>query len=358
MVNTAFWKGKKVFVTGHTGFKGAWLSLWLAHMGAEVYGYATKPPTNPSFYEVCQVESRLAGVTYNDIRNLDALCFAVRSAQPDIVIHMAAQPIVRKSYVNPLETYEINVLGTLHLLEAVRCAIAEGCSIKAVINVTTDKCYDNKEWDWAYRENDDLGGRDPYSSSKACSELLTTAYRASFFAGEKGVAVASARAGNVIGGGDWAEDRLIPDCMAAMIKGESINIRNPSSIRPWQHVLEPLGGYLLLGEKLVTVGKTYAEAWNFGPDEAEVYSVEQVVEMLCAKWGGEATYQTELPADHLHEARMLRLDCSKAKLRLGWKPQWKISETLDKVVEWTQSWINNEDMAKISIKQIHAYLGE
>lgn len=357
-MNTAFWKGKKVFVTGHTGFKGAWLSLWLDHMGAEVYGYALKPPTSPSFYEVCQVESRLAGVTYNDIRNLDALCLAVQSAQPDIVIHMAAQPIVRKSYVNPIETYEINVLGTLHLFEAVRCALAEGFSIKAVINVTTDKCYDNKEWDWAYRENDVLGGRDPYSNSKACSELLTTAYRASFFSGEKGVAVASARAGNVIGGGDWAEDRLIPDCMAAMIKGESIRVRNPSSVRPWQHVLEPLGGYLHLAEKLMTVGETFAEAWNFGPDETEVYSVEQVVELLCAKWGGEATYQLQLPVDHLHEAHMLRLDCSKAKLRLGWKPQWNISETLDKVVEWTQSWINNEDMVKTSIKQIRAYLGE
>ncbi|MDQ8738623.1 CDP-glucose 4,6-dehydratase [Paenibacillus sp. LHD-38] len=352
----AFWQGKRVFLTGHTGFKGAWLSIWLSYLGAEVHGYSLRPPTKPSLYELAQVETRLAGVIYDDIRNLDALRSVILNARPDIIIHMAAQPLVRKSYLEPLETYQINVMGTVHLFEAIRSAIAADHSIKAVINVTTDKCYENKDWEWGYRETDSLGGNDPYSNSKACSETITNAYRTSYFSGAAGCAVATARAGNVIGGGDWANDRLVPDCLDAIMKGKPISLRNPSFVRPWQHVCEPLGGYLQLAEKMYDEGHSYEGAWNFGPDESDFHSVEGVTSLLCSKWGDSAAYRYEFGEQQAKESPMLRLDSSKAKHRLGWKPKWTISQSLDKVVDWTQSWIRDGDAAGITISQIKAYM--
>ncbi|MDF2790550.1 MAG: CDP-glucose 4,6-dehydratase, partial [Neobacillus sp.] len=264
MVNQDFWKNKNVFVTGHTGFKGSWLSLWLHSLGANVTGYSLTPPTTPSLFQLCQLE-QVIPTHYGDIRDQKALENALHSATPDIVIHMAAQPLVRASYVNPVETYATNVMGTVNLLESVRTAVQKGINIKAVVNVTTDKCYSNQEWPWGYREHDTLGGYDPYSNSKACSELVTDAYRNSFFQGKVGIG--SARAGNVIGGGDWAVDRLLPDCFRTLQTGGTIKIRNPYAIRPWQHVLDPLSGYLSLAEKLYSEGKTFAEGWNFGPDD-------------------------------------------------------------------------------------------
>ena len=269
-MNKDFWKGKKVLVTGHTGFKGSWLCLLLSSLGANVAGYSLRPPTSPSLFELCHID-RLVTTRYADIRDLNTLQATILEEKPEIIIHMAAQPLVRASYLNPVETFEINIMGTVNLLEAVRNALHKGIPIKAVINVTTDKCYENKEWLWGYRENDALGGYDPYSNSKACSELVTDAYRKSFFHVENyeshSVVIATVRAGNVIGGGDWAADRLIPDCIRTLLEGEKIKIRNPYAIRPWQHVLDPLSGYLLLAEKLYADGTLYSEGWNFGPDD-------------------------------------------------------------------------------------------
>ncbi|MCF7622623.1 MULTISPECIES: CDP-glucose 4,6-dehydratase [Bacillaceae] len=356
-MNKDFWNRKKVLVTGHTGFKGSWLCLLLYSLGAKVTGYSMRPPTSPSLFELCRID-QLIPTRYADIRNIHTLQSTILELKPEIVIHMAAQPLVRTSYLNPVETYEINVMGTVHLLEAVRNAIHKGIPIKAVINVTTDKCYGNKEWFWGYRENDVLGGYDPYSSSKACSELVTEAYRKSFFNLEDyeshGVGVATARAGNVIGGGDWAVDRLIPDCIKTLLRGEKIKIRNPYAIRPWQHVLDPLSGYLLLVEKLYSDGKQYSEGWNFGPDDDSGKSVEWVVKSLCSKWGEDATYEIE-NGRHLHEAHQLRLDCSKAKFKLGWYPKWNTECAIDKVIEWTQAYQSNSDLMAVCMKQIDEY---
>lgn len=354
-----FWRGKKVFITGHTGFKGAWLSLWLYTLGAKPVGYALHPPTNPSLFALGNLQDIIPTI-YADIRDGNRLRQALADADADIVIHMAAQPLVRESYQNPVYTYQTNIMGTVHLLEAVRHLSSEGTSrIKAVINVTTDKCYDNREWLWGYRENDPLGGADPYSSSKACSELVTAAYRHSFFHpaeyNNHHISLATARAGNVIGGGDWARDRLIPDCIQSFLKGEKITIRSPQSVRPWQHVLEPLGGYLLLAQRAYEQGAAYAQSWNFGPGHGDTKSVEWVVRCLGEKWGTAAEYEVD-DQPHPHETAMLKLDCSKAMEQLGWRPRWDLSQALDKVVEWTLAYQKQEDVRSICIRQIEQYM--
>ncbi|MGP7817099.1 CDP-glucose 4,6-dehydratase [Niallia sp. 01092] len=359
-MNVDFWKDKKVLITGNTGFKGSWLSLWLHSLGAKVTGYSLHPPTSPSLFELCEI-NKLVPTTFADIRDKKKVEETVFADKPDIIIHMAAQPLVRASYLNPVETYETNVMGTVNLLEAVRSAVNRGIKIKAVVNVTTDKCYENKEWHWAYRENETLGGYDPYSNSKACSELVTDAYRNSFFNSgnyeSHGVAIGTARAGNVIGGGDWAEDRLIPDCVRTLLNGEKILIRNPHAIRPWQHVLDPLSGYLTLAEKLYKDGPMYAEGWNFGPDDNDGKQVEWIVKTICKKWGTDANYEVE-KGEHPHEAHFLRLDCSKAKKQLGWLPKWDAGHALEKVVEWTEAYKKNQDLSAVCLKQIKEYINE
>jgi CDP-glucose 4,6-dehydratase len=349
-----FWRGKKVFVTGHTGFKGTWLCLWLELLGAKVTGYALPPQNAPSLFDLCGLEHTVP-TCYADIRDKDRLGSALLAAKPDIVFHMAAQPLVRYSYKDPVATFETNVMGTVYLLEAVRQAVNNGVHVKAVVNVTTDKCYDNQEWDWGYRETDRLGGGDPYSGSKACSEWVTASYRKSFFPletyAEHGVAIATARAGNVIGGGDWSQDRLIPDCIRALLCGQPINIRNPDAVRPWQHVLEPLHGYLLLAQRLAEGGGSYAEGWNFGPREEDSLPVRHIVERLCNKWQGGAALNVT-PDVAMHEAHQLRLDSSKANRRLGWRPRWNIDQAIDKLLEWTEAYRRQEDILAVSRKQI------
>jgi len=353
-----FWNGKSVFVTGHTGFKGSWLCLWLSSLGADVTGYALNPPTTPSLFELCGVAGMVRSVIA-DIRDRDRLREALLEANPEIVFHMAAQPIVRTSYAFPVDTFETNVMGTVHLLEAVRQAASGGGRIKAVVNVTTDKCYENREWPWGYRESDRLGGYDPYSGSKACAELATAAYRSSYFHPRDyerhGVAVATARAGNVIGGGDWAADRLVPDCVRALLDGKPVRVRNRRAIRPWQHVLEPLSGYMTLARKLAEEGPSYAEGWNFGPDDRDARPVEWIVRQLCRKWGEGASYEFVTMNDQPHEAHGLKLDCSKAKQRLGWHPRWSLDQALDKVVEWTRAYRDNENMAAVCLRQLDEY---
>lgn len=346
----SFFRGKKVFITGHTGFKGSWLCLWLHKLGAEVHGYALEPPTTPSLFELANVFALLKTHRIADIRDASTLADAMQQAQPEIVIHMAAQPLVRDSYKIPVETYATNVMGTVHLLEAVR-----GCSsVRAVVNVTTDKCYENREWVWGYRENEPMGGFDPYSNSKGCSELVTAAYRNSFFNPQHGAAVATARAGNVIGGGDWATDRLIPDCISALLAGEPIRIRNPHAIRPWQHVLEPLSGYLALAQRLYESGAEYAEGWNFGPADDDAKPVEWIVQRLCELRGNGARYEIDA-GDHPHEAHYLKLDCSKARMRLGWQPRWNLEKALHSIIEWVNVYSSAGDLRDICLKQIDEY---
>ena len=343
-----FWNDKRVFITGHTGFKGSWLSLWLQLLGAKVYGYALEAPTDPHLFGVARVGEGMAGNTIADIRDADAFTRAMQAAQPDVVFHLAAQSLVRYSYVAPVETYAVNVMGTVNLLEAVRATP----SVRAVVNVTTDKCYENREWDKPYREGEALGGFDPYSSSKACSELVTAAYRRSFLA-PAGIHLASARAGNVIGGGDWAADRLVPDFLRALDAGQTLTIRSPLATRPWQHVLEPLSGYLILAEKLFTEGQNFAEAWNFGPEEVDARPVQWIVEYLCgqvvdAVWQCDASLQP-------HEAHILKLDSAKAKAQLGWRPRWNLHTALGMTLAWHQAWKHGSDMAAISVQQIQEY---
>lgn len=354
MVSESFWRNKRVFVTGHTGFKGAWLSLWLHALGAEVTGYALKPPTNPSLFDLCKV-GELVHSTFADVRDGLRLREAMAIARPEIVIHMAAQSLVRASYDEPVATYEINVLGTVNLFEAVRHCD----TVRAVVNVTSDKCYENREWVWGYREDESLGGYDPYSNSKACSELVTAAYRRSFFNlrdhDRHGVALASARAGNVIGGGDWAADRLVPDCIRAFFRQERIILRNPGAIRPWQHVLEPLSGYLALAERLCHDGEGFAEGWNFGPDDADAKAVGWVVEKLCELWGHAPGFAVEGEGQP-HEAHYLKLDCSKARERLTWRPRWDLEQALAKVVEWSHGYQGGDDLRTLCLAQIAAYV--
>jgi CDP-glucose 4,6-dehydratase len=356
MVKPTFWQGKRILVTGHTGFKGSWLSLWLKLMGAEVSGYALDPPTSPSLYDLAGIAQDLVGTT-GDVRDFRALKQALVAQRPEIVLHLAAQALVRRSYADPVETYATNVMGVVHLLEAVR----QVESVRAVVIVSSDKCYENREWVWGYREIDPLGGFDPYSSSKGCQELVAAAFRRSFFAragtADRSVAVASARAGNVIGGGDWGEDRLIPDLMRAALAGEVARIRYPQAIRPWQHVLEPLGGYLLLAEKLCgPEAPEYAEAWNFGPGEAAAQPVGWVVERLASLWGDGLRWEQERN-QHPHEAQMLRLDCSKARQRLGWRPRLDLEQTLGWTVEWYQAYqAGPESVRDMTKAQIRRYL--
>ena len=348
--NSDFWRGKRVFLTGHTGFKGSWLSLWLQNLGAQVHGLALESPTTPNLFTVAQVEAGMASHTIGDIRDLAVVQKTMQTAQPDIVIHMAAQPLVRLSYAEPVETYATNVMGTVHVLESARSTP----SVKAIVVVTTDKCYENKEWAWGYRENEPMGGHDPYSNSKGCAELVTSAYRNSFLQ-NSGIAVASARAGNVIGGGDWAADRLVPDILRAFEQNQPVTIRNPHATRPWQHVLEPLSGYLTLAEHLVTQGQTYAEGWNFGPKDDDAQPVQWIVEHMVNSWSNGASWQQD-GGTHPHEANYLKLDISKAKARLGWQPRWPLATALENITVWHQAYLANADMKKLCLAQIEQYL--
>ena len=317
-------------------------------MGANLQGLALNPPTNPSLF----VEAKVAeGMVSNiaDVRDYETVFKIVAAFKPEIVIHMAAQPLVRYSYKNPIETYATNVMGTVHLLEAIR----QVGSAKVVVNVTTDKCYENKEWVWGYREDEPMGGFDPYSSSKGCSELVTSAYRRSYFA-ESGIALASARAGNVIGGGDWAEDRLIPDILRSFECKQPVVIRNPNSTRPWQHVLEPLSGYLTLAEMLWNRSDAYAEGWNFGPQDEDAKPVGWIVERMAEKWSDGTTWQAD-DGDHPHEANYLKLDISKARQRLNWSPRWSLDKSLNKIVTWHKAWLNKSDVHALCLEQINEY---
>ena len=352
-MNRAFWNGRKVLITGHTGFKGGWVSLWLQSLGANVLGYALAPPTRPSLFEVAHVAEGMTSITA-DVRDLDRLKAVVTGHCPEIVIHMAAQPLVRYSYENPIETYSTNVMGTVNVLEAVR----HSESVRAVVCVTSDKCYENKEWLWGYREDEPMGGRDPYSSSKGCAELVISAYRRSYFPAEEyqrhGVALASARAGNVIGGGDWAGDRLVPDIMKAIMADRPVVIRSPQAIRPWQHVLEPLNGYLCLAEKLWVHGPEFAQGWNFGPADEDARPVSWVVEHLTNLWGENARWESD-SAPHPHEATYLKLDCSKARSLLGWSPKLRLASALEWIVEWYQGYKQNQNMRHLTEAQIARY---
>ena len=345
----AIWKGRRVLVTGHTGFKGGWLCLWLHRMGAQVHGYALSPPTEPSLFAEAHIEEVLASHTIGDVRDADGLARTVRSTGPEVVFHLAAQPLVRDSYRRPVETYEVNVMGLVHLLEAVRAI--DG--VKAVVNVTSDKCYENRDWEWGYREHEALGGHDPYSSSKGCAELVTAAYRRSFLAAA-GVAVATARAGNVVGGGDWAPDRLVPDVLRARDAGRSVVLRSPEATRPWQHVLEPVSGYLMLAARLLTAdGGKFSEAWNFGPADDDARTVGWIVERIAAhlpglSWSADGSAQP-------HEATYLKIDSSKARARLSWRPQWTLDLALDATLDWHMAWRGGGDMQAFTLAQIEEY---
>ena len=348
MIDQAFWQGKRVFLTGHTGFKGSWLSLWLVSLGASVKGYALNPNTTPSLFNEAKVD-RVIDSQIGDIRDQEALHESMTTFNPDVLIHMAAQPLVRYSYDAPIETYEVNVIGTAKVLE-----VARNCAkLKAIVNITTDKCYENDERSQGYKENDPMGGHDPYSSSKGCSELVTSAYRRSFLQ-EQGVGLASARAGNVIGGGDWADDRLIPDILRSFEKNKPVIIRNPKATRPWQHVLEPLSGYLVLAQKLYKDQKEYAEGWNFGPNEQDVKPVDWILNKMIVSWPNSSWKLDE--SSNPHEAGFLKLDISKSKSKLDWNPVWELSHTLEKIISWHKAWLNKENMQIVCLTEIKIYM--
>jgi CDP-glucose 4,6-dehydratase len=344
----AFWQGKRVFLTGHTGFKGAWLSLWLQVLGARVTGYSLPPATRPNLYELAQVEEGMTSI-FGDVRDAGFVSSALIAAQPEIVIHMAAQALVRFGYQNPIETYATNVMGTVNVFDALRAC----SSVRSVVCVTSDKCYENKEWMWGYRENEALGGYDPYSSSKAAAELVTSAYRNSYLRNQ-GIGVASARAGNVIGGGDWAADRLVPDVLKAFSERRAALIRNPDAIRPWQHVMEPLSGYLSLAEHLYEKPIEFEGAWNFGPNEADTKSVRKVVEKLADSWGGGASWNIEIHPQP-HEAHHLKLDISKASSQLNWQPRWTLDYALDQTAHWYRHCLYEKQARELTLEQIIKY---
>ena len=344
----SFYKGKKVLVTGHTGFKGSWLCRLLLKLGAEVTGYALEPPTQPDLFQLLDVESQMHSVT-GDIRDLEKLKQVFAEAQPEIVLHLAAQPIVRESYKNPVYTYETNVMGTVNILEAVR----QCKSVKSFLNVTTDKVYRNNEWEWGYRETDELDGYDPYSNSKSCSELVTHSYEKAFLK-ELGIAVSTARAGNVIGGGDFAADRIVPDCVRAIADGKKIAVRNPHSTRPYQHVLEPLGAYLMIaGSQYEDV--SCAGAYNVGPGDDDCITTGTLADLFCEAWGEGASWEN-LCQGGPHEANFLKLDCSRIRSTFGWKPHWQVKEAIFQTVKWYQAWLDGDDMAAFTDRQIEEYL--
>lgn len=351
-LNREFWEGKRVLLTGHTGFKGSWLALWLRELDAEVTGFALDPSTEPSLFELARVGQDINDVR-GDLRDLGALLEVVAETQPEIVLHLAAQPLVREAYRDPLGTYSSNVIGTLNLLEAIR----QTGGVRAVVLVTTDKVYANQEWPWPYRENEALGGHDPYSSSKACCELLAQSYTASFFPpashAEHGLALATARAGNVLGGGDFAAERLIPDVLKAWSAGEPVTLRYPQAVRPWQHALEPLAGYLLLAHRLFTKGPEFSGAWNFGPGEADMCSVGEVVGRLARQWPDAPGVQVE-PSE-LHEAGLLRLDSARARQLLGWRTRWSLRECLEHTLEWHLAWKRGDDLRAVTLDQLNLY---
>jgi CDP-glucose 4,6-dehydratase len=347
-INFNFWKNKSVFITGHTGFKGGWLALWLSELGANVYGYSLKAPTDINFFKVINLKKKIKKSTIGDIRNLPGLQNSICNANPSIIFHMAAQSLVRQSYVDPLETFSTNLIGTINVFEAAR----KIKSVKAIVNITTDKCYENYETNKPYSEIDRLGGLDPYSSSKACSEIATSAYRSSFL-NKSGIKIASARAGNVIGGGDWANDRLIPDFFRSIDNNKILNIRSPKAVRPWQHVLDPLSGYLMLAEKLVNEGDNFAEAWNFGPENTGTRTVSWILKRFSKKFK-KAKFKINKQKNY-HESKLLNLNISKAKSKLGWKPVWSIESAIDNTIEWYENYKRKENMLEFSIKQIKAY---
>jgi CDP-glucose 4,6-dehydratase len=351
------WEALSVLVTGHTGFKGSWLVLWLALLGAKVHGYSLDLPTHPSLFEVAGVDEVLASDTRADIRDLKALIVAMDSVRPDVVLHLAAQPLVRESYRDPVGTFDTNVLGTVNVLEAVRRI----GGVKAVMVVTTDKVYENREWLYPYRESDALGGHDPYSASKAAAELATASFRSSFFVGREGrrTTVVTVRAGNAIGGGDWANERLIPDCLRAFSSGKPIVLRYPNAIRPWQHVLEPLGAYMrLVGAMLGPYGEQFEGAWNFGPDPSDDASVGHVAELVARLWGSEARIETSSELPELQETSILRLDTTRARTCLGWRPRWDLQTAVEKTVSWHKSWLAEQDMRRVTVDQIDDYCRE
>ncbi|OYW32311.1 MAG: CDP-glucose 4,6-dehydratase [Rhizobiales bacterium 24-66-13] len=348
VMNAQFWSGRRVLVTGHTGFKGSWLVLWLNALGARVCGYALPPATQPSLFEAIDGDG-LCTSRLGDIRDAELFNRVVQDFQPEIILHLAAQAVVRVSYLDPVETYSTNLMGLVNVFEALRrCP-----SVRAIVNVTSDKCYENNEWVWAYRESDPMGGYDPYSSSKGCAELITSAYRRSFFAGN-GVNLASARAGNVIGGGDWTSDRLIPDFIRSIAASEELVLRMPRATRPWQHVLEPLSGYLALAEALCETGESAASSYNFGPSDDSIKSVEWIARRICEIWGDSASWRVVENAD-LHEAQNLRLESAKARHQLRWSPRWPLEEALVRVVEWHRAFNEGQSMREFTLQQIEAY---
>lgn len=348
-VNPTFWKGKKVFITGHTGFKGSWLTLWLQDMGAVVKGYALEPNTNPNLFTLAKVSQNMDSEIGN-ITDLNHISQSMKEFNPEVLIHMAAQPLVRLSYQEPVLTYATNVMGTVNILEAAR----KCTNLKAIVSVTTDKCYENKEWPWGYRENEAMGGHDPYSSSKGCAELVTTAYRKSFFNSTNSASLASARAGNVIGGGDWSNDRLIPDILKAFEKNEPVIVRNPMSTRPWQHVLEPLSGYLVLAQHLYEDGNNVAEGWNFGPKDEDCKPVSWILDRMVNNWGNGASWELD-KNNNPHEAGYLKLDCSKAAMRLNWYPKWNLEHTLESIINWHQHYIAQKNIQEQCLLEIAKY---
>ena len=352
MISRNFWSGKRVLVTGHTGFKGSWLVLWLHSLGAKVSGYALEPPTNPALWSQLDLASQIATDTA-DIRDLERVTRAFKERQPEIVLHLAAQSLVRPSYEDPVATYATNVMGTVNVLESAR----RTKGVRVLINVTSDKCYENREWVWGYRESDAMGGYDPYSNSKGCAELVTAAYRNSFFNPEKytehGLALASVRAGNVLGGGDWALDRIVPDVMRAALEGRPARVRNPNAIRPWQHVLDPLHGYLTLAERLWT-DPAKAGGWNFGPAEQDAIPVGKLTDLLVSQWGDGASWAAD-PGSHPHEANYLKLDCSKARSLLGWHPILPLPTALQWAVDWYKAYARRANLQAVCLEQLRRF---